>query len=68
METVSIRDGGHPAKTIQIPDIQKVINAMQNSPTAAYLRDCSLHERIMLASLMKCVRKTGVDMVKWADV
>ncbi|KAF8134480.1 P-loop containing nucleoside triphosphate hydrolase protein [Boletus edulis] len=32
---------------------------MQNSPTAAYLKDLSLHERIMLAALVK---------IKWGEV
>lgn len=41
---------------------------MQNSPTAAYLRDCSLHERIMLASLLKCVKRDGIDEIKWDDI
>lgn len=41
---------------------------MQNSPTAAFLRDCSFHERLMLAALLKCVKKEGVDEIKWSDV
>jgi len=38
---------------------------MQNGPTAAYLRDCSLHEQIMLASLIK---REGVEEVRWVDI
>jgi origin recognition complex subunit 1 len=41
---------------------------MQNSPTAAYLRDCSLHERMMLASLVKCIKREGVEEIKWGEV
>ena len=48
--------------------IKNVIKMMENSPTAAWLRDCSLHERIMLAALVKCVKREGVDEVKWGDV
>ena len=55
-------------KAANIPDVKKVIDAMQNSPTAAYLRDCSLHERIMLAAMLKCTRKSGVEAVKWGEV
>ena len=36
--------------------------------TAAFLRDCSFHERLMLAALLKCVKKEGVDEIKWSDV
>ena len=48
--------------------IMAVIAEMQNSPTAAYLRECSLHERIMLAATWKCLKREGVSIVKWADV
>ena len=41
---------------------------MQNSPTAAYLRDCSFHERLMLASMVKCIKREGVDEIKWREV
>ena len=54
-----------PART---EDIKNVIKMMENSPTAAWLRDCSLHERIMLAALVKYVKREGVDEVKWGDV
>jgi len=41
---------------------------MQNSPTAGYLRDCIFHERRMLAALLKCMKKEGVEEIKLADV
>lgn len=50
------------------PDVKEVMNAMQDSPTAAFLKECSLHERIMLAALSKCIKRAGVDEVKWGDV
>lgn len=49
-------------------DVNEVIRFMQNSPTAAYLRDCSFHERLMMASLLKCMKKEGVEEIKWGDV
>ncbi|KAJ6619997.1 P-loop containing nucleoside triphosphate hydrolase protein [Mycena sp. CBHHK59/15] len=51
-----------------IKDVQDVIKVMQNSPTAAYLRECSFHERLMLASLVKCIKREGVDEIKWGEV
>ncbi|KAF8519581.1 P-loop containing nucleoside triphosphate hydrolase protein [Gautieria morchelliformis] len=56
------------APLVQIVHVKQVIAAMQNSPTAAYLQDCSLHEKIMLASLLKCVKREGVDEIRWGDV
>jgi origin recognition complex subunit 1 len=49
-------------------DVREVIKVMQNSPTAAYLRECSLHERIMLAALLKVIKREGVEEVRWGDV
>jgi len=54
--------------TVKMGDVSSVISAMQSSPTAAYLRDCSLHERIMLAALIRCIKREGVEEIKWADV
>ncbi|KAJ6544983.1 P-loop containing nucleoside triphosphate hydrolase protein [Mycena vulgaris] len=51
-----------------IKDVNEVTKQMQNSPTAAYLRDCSFHERMMLVSLIKCIKREGVDEIKWAEV
>ncbi|KAF5339244.1 hypothetical protein D9758_013297 [Tetrapyrgos nigripes] len=54
---------GRPART---NDVAEIIKEMQNSPTAAYLNECSLHERIMLAALIKCVKREGVEEIKWS--
>lgn len=48
-------------------DVKEVIKVMQNSPTAAYLRECSYHERVMLASLVKCVKREGVEEIRWSE-
>lgn len=49
-------------------DVKQVIRDMQNSPTAAYLRELSFHERLLLAALVRCVRRAGVEEVPWGDV
>jgi origin recognition complex subunit 1 len=49
-------------------DVKDVIRNLQNSPTTGFLRSLSLHERILLAALLKCVRRTGVCEIPWADV
>ncbi|KAJ7650386.1 P-loop containing nucleoside triphosphate hydrolase protein [Roridomyces roridus] len=51
-----------------VRDVTEVTKQMQNSPTAAYLRQCSFHERMMLASLIKCIKREGVDEIKWGEV
>ena len=55
-------------KTARIPDVQQVVKDMQNSPTAAFLRELSFHERVMLVAVIKCVRKEGVEEIRWGDV
>ncbi|KAI0324969.1 hypothetical protein GY45DRAFT_1390266 [Cubamyces sp. BRFM 1775] len=49
-------------------DVKAVIKDMQNSPRAAYLGELSFHERLMLAALIKCVRKEGVEEIRWSEV
>jgi origin recognition complex subunit 1 len=49
-------------------DVKDVIRNLQNSPTAAFLRSLALHERILLAALLRCVRRSGVNEIPWADV
>jgi origin recognition complex subunit 1 len=54
--------------TVKAPHIREVVNLMQNSPTAAFLRDLSFHERLMLASLVSCAKREGVEEIKWSEV
>ena len=54
--------------TVKAPHIREVVQLMQNSPIAAFLRDLSFHERIMLASLISCAKREGVDEIKWSEV
>ncbi|KAL6301181.1 P-loop containing nucleoside triphosphate hydrolase protein [Sparassis latifolia] len=56
------------SRTARTEDVKEVIKEMQNSPTAAYLRDLSFHERLMLAALLKCIKKEGVEEIKWGEV
>ncbi|KAJ7170168.1 P-loop containing nucleoside triphosphate hydrolase protein [Mycena filopes] len=51
-----------------IKDVNEVQKLMQNSPTAAYLRECSFHERMILVSLIKCIKREGVEEIKWGEV
>ncbi|KAG6918327.1 hypothetical protein DXG01_015185 [Tephrocybe rancida] len=55
-------------RTARASEVTEVVRVMQNSPTAAYLRECSFHERMMLASLIKCIKREGVEEIKWGEV
>ena len=54
--------------TVKAPHIREVVQSLQNSPTAAFLRDLSFHERLMLASLVSCAKREGVEEIKWSEV
>ena len=56
------------ARTARTEDVKEVIKEMQNSPIAAYLRELTFHERLMLAAMLKCMKKEGVDQIRWGDV
>ncbi|KAF9227182.1 P-loop containing nucleoside triphosphate hydrolase protein [Gyrodon lividus] len=59
----------HPkGKTAGMEDVKEIIRVMHNSPTAAFLRELSLHERIMLAALVKCVKREGVEEIKLGEI
>jgi origin recognition complex subunit 1 len=59
----------HPkGKTAGMEDVKEVIKVMQNSPTAAFLKELSFHEKIMLAALVKCMKREGVEEIKWGEV
>ncbi|KAF8910446.1 hypothetical protein CPB84DRAFT_1702121 [Gymnopilus junonius] len=54
--------------TVKAPHIKEVVRTLQNSPIAAFLRDLSFHERLMLASLIKCIKREGIEEIKWSEV
>ncbi|CAE7196722.1 unnamed protein product [Rhizoctonia solani] len=56
------------SRTVTIQDVVEVIKSMDKSSTADYIRDCSFHERLLLASMISRMRRAGVDSVKWDDV
>ncbi|KAG8963633.1 Origin recognition complex, subunit 1 [Tulasnella sp. 425] len=66
VETVYNPQGSSPV--VRMKDMTEVIKAMQNSPNAAFVRECSFVERVVLAAIIKCVKREGVSEVKWGEV
>ncbi|KAF9511046.1 hypothetical protein BS47DRAFT_1373169 [Hydnum rufescens UP504] len=64
---VEVSHARNKAGPVGAKDVGLVITEMQNSPTAAYLRECSFHERIMLAATWKCLKRVGVSVIKWSE-
>ncbi|KIJ60349.1 hypothetical protein HYDPIDRAFT_117246 [Hydnomerulius pinastri MD-312] len=67
-KTIERGEGQRRIRTAGMEDVREVIRVMQNSPTAAFLRELGVHERIMLASLVKCVKREGVEEIKWGEI
>ena len=63
-----------PPKPATVSDVKQTLQTilMQTntnySITSSFIRDCSLHERIMLAAIVKCVKREGVEEIKWGEV
>ena len=55
-------------RSAETRDVTAALSAMQKSPTAAFVAGCSLHEKIMLAAVVRCVKRKGVDEIPWGDV
>ncbi|KIO15489.1 hypothetical protein M407DRAFT_247219 [Tulasnella calospora MUT 4182] len=66
VETVYNPQGTSPI--VKMKDMTEVIKAMQNSPNAAFVRECSFVERVVLAAIIKCVKREGVSEVRWGGV
>ena len=58
------------AGTARVTTVQmnRVINTMQKSATKSYLLGCSFQECVMLASLICCIRRSGLSAIPWAEV
>lgn len=54
-----------PVKTKQI---LAVLVEMSKNPTAQFVRNCTLYEKVMLAAVVRGVRKAGVGEVEWGKV
>lgn len=46
-------------------DMVQVLNAMSSSPVSMYLKTCSVQQKMLLAALVRCVRREGVPEITW---
>lgn len=52
-------------KPVTARDMVSVLNAMSSSPVAMYLKSCSVQQKMLLAALVRCVRREGVPEIPW---
>lgn len=49
-------------------EMMAVLNLMSSSPVAMFVKHCSVQQKIMLASVVRCVRREGVAEIGWRSV
>ncbi|CED85291.1 Origin recognition complex, subunit 1, and related proteins [Phaffia rhodozyma] len=52
-------------KPVRIKQISAVLAEMSKNPTAQFVRNCSLFEKVMLAAVVRCTRRLGVGEIEW---
>ena len=73
VETVEVENDnrklqGLEPKLVMISDVQAVIKAMSSSGPCLWIQQASLHQKILLLALSRCVKKQGQDQIKFGDV
>ncbi|CAK9782561.1 P-loop containing nucleoside triphosphate hydrolase protein [Cutaneotrichosporon oleaginosum] len=59
---VSVKNG---AGVVGPRDMALVLSAMSNSPVALFIKACGLEQKMMLAAMVRCVRREGVSEITW---
>ncbi|KAJ9117153.1 hypothetical protein QFC20_000296 [Naganishia adeliensis] len=57
-----------PPKPVTIRDMAGVLKAMTSSPVAMFVKQCSLHQKMMLAAILRCIRREGLSEIAWRSV
>lgn len=57
-----------PPRPVSARDMVSVLNAMSSSPVALFIRQCSLQQKMLLAALVRCVRREGMAEIAWHTV
>jgi hypothetical protein len=55
----------HP---VTAKEMMSVLNLMSSSPVALFLKQCSLQQKMMLAAVVRCVRREGIPEIPWRAV
>jgi origin recognition complex subunit 1 len=58
----------HVPRPVKTRQILAVLQEMSRNPTAQFVRNCSLYEKVMLAAVVRGVRKLGVGELEWGKV
>jgi origin recognition complex subunit 1 len=55
-------------KPVSAKEMMAVLNQMSSSPVAMFVKSCSEQQKMMLAAVVRCVRREGVPEISWRSV
>ncbi|KAJ2962377.1 hypothetical protein NQZ79_g2550 [Umbelopsis isabellina] len=66
----NVKKGGAAAKKthVTIAIINEAVREMFSSPAVTFVQQCSLHQKLFLVSVLKCVQRTGLADVEFGEV
>lgn len=53
---------------VTIPVINEAVREMFSSPTVTFVQQCSLHQKLFLVSVLKCIQRNGLADVEFGEV
>ena len=55
----------HP---VTAKEMMAVLNLMSSSPVAMFVKQCTQQQKMMMAAVVRCVRREGVPEIPWRAV
>ncbi|OCF39968.1 origin recognition complex subunit 1 [Kwoniella heveanensis CBS 569] len=55
----------HP---VTAKEMMAVLQAMSASPVSKFIASCSIHQKMMLAALVRCIRREGIPEISWRSL
>ncbi|WVR00003.1 hypothetical protein IAU59_007145 [Kwoniella sp. CBS 9459] len=55
----------HP---VTAKEMMAVLQAMSASPVSKFISSCSIHQKMMLAALVRCIRREGIPEISWRSL
>ncbi|WVF72804.1 hypothetical protein IAT40_007622 [Kwoniella sp. CBS 6097] len=55
----------HP---VTAKEMMAVLQAMSASPVSKFITSCSIHQKMMLAALVRCIRREGIPEIAWGSL
>ncbi|ORY35566.1 P-loop containing nucleoside triphosphate hydrolase protein [Naematelia encephala] len=57
-----------PPHPVTPKEMMAVLNAMSSSPVALFVKQCSVQQKMMMAAVVRCVRREGIPEIPWKSV